>query len=782
MDSPEINTEAKRPSCHGCRLRKQKCSREEPSCAHCRRLGAHCVYGPTRNKPGPKTGNAEKLGRRVDVLEDLIQDANDQNGGHSNDTSILLPIAGALTALTAEIGNLASRIGLLENPKGSLRSSSRELSPSQGHFPNPEPSRLEPSRKRRRSDNDGTRPHAMRDRRQRDVVKQFKSGHLSSDLIDEVVRLYFARVYWWIPILHLGRFKNEIRHWPHDDKTKVIIQAIAVASLRFLDRERFNFSVTEIEEIVSSLRDSVLLTAMNSLSLENIQALSIVAFMDIGDGNTVRWWSIIGSINRAIGYMQLNMEDEDIERGSAFMKLPVAPHLPQDWTEAEGKRRIFWNAFILDRLCSITMGCKPTFKIEDVSRRLPVDGTFWYAESQVPAPYFLIGDGLSETRNSSTESTQKAHRSPWRSTAYSHKDQTAIFIDGLYDDVTTLKSPDSSNIGGLAYFIEATEALYQVHHSFISQNVSFNNQRDAFRYLTLFKESDLKLVRWKTSLPKRWKDPNHAPDTSTCSKTLDYNMTLAHITHNTSMIFLHQSIAYPASEWQNIVPLPSSCSAETCLMASIESSNIASKCLEICAEYMIIAPQFAFCLYVSARVLLVHWRYYNGPLPSEFFTLIRSLQNMARRWVGILSEKSPNTCLPGNYAIRLQMLYKKSQRNPNFRISIADDSRDGLPPVDSVEWNDLEKEAFLQLPSLSASMQEPHGTHEAELDLSGATNLTNPTRELFHPVSDGSSEIPNDLLALSESFMEQQFTELERVMRFDDPLLVDYFGNVQPDA
>ncbi|KAJ5724969.1 uncharacterized protein N7483_006326 [Penicillium malachiteum] len=206
-------------------------------------------------------------------------------------------------------------------------------------------------------------------------------------------------------------------------------------------------------------------------------------------------------------------------------------------------------------------------------------------------------------------------------------------------------------------------------------------------------------------------------------------------------------------------------------MASIESNNITSKCLEVCAEYTVLAPQFAFCVYMSARVLLVHWRYYSVPLASEFFTLISSLQNMARRWVGILSEKSPNTCLPGSYAIRLKMVYKKSQRDPSFRISITDGSNDGLPPVDSVEWNDLQQDRMLQHPSLSATMQGPFGPHENEADISTATNSS---MEFFHP--DDTCEIPNDLLALSESFIDQQFTELERVMRFDGPILADYFS------
>ena len=84
---------------------------------------------------------------------------------------------------------------------------------------------------------------------------------------------------------------------------------------------------------------------------------------------------------------------------------------------------------------------------------------------------------------------------------------------------------------------------------------------------------------------------------------MDPNLTLAHITHNTSMILLHQHIAYPPPHWNDLVKLPSSCSAETCQLAAIETSAICQKYLKY-TENGIVNSQFALCTFIAGRILL----------------------------------------------------------------------------------------------------------------------------------------------------------------------------------
>lgn len=114
---------------------------------------------------------------------------------------------------------------------------------------------------------------------------------------------------------------------------------------------------------------------------------------------------------------------------------------------------------------------------------------------------------------------------------------------------------------------------------------------------------------------------------------LDPNLTLAHITHNTAVGLLHQGIAYPSPEWQiGPIRLPLVSSAETCLAAATEVAIIAEKYLVDSKSPT--NAQFAFCLFISGRMLLAHTLHYNIVLPGEFDSLIHSLMEISRRWNG----------------------------------------------------------------------------------------------------------------------------------------------------
>jgi len=105
-------------------------------------------------------------------------------------------------------------------------------------------------------------------------------------------------------------------------------------------------------------------------------------------------------------------------------------------------------------------------------------------------------------------------------------------------------------------------------------------------------------------LPQKWKDSNISPDLAFID--MDPNLTLAHITHNTSMILLHQHIAYPPPHWNNFVKLPSSCSAETCQLAAVETASMAQKYLKH-TQIVILSSQFALCAFIAGRILLGTW-------------------------------------------------------------------------------------------------------------------------------------------------------------------------------
>lgn len=68
----------------------------------------------------------------------------------------------------------------------------------------------------------------------------------------------------------------------------------------------------------------------------------------MGEGNLVSAWPIIGSLTRTVEYLQLTIEVDEKPR-RAFLQPVTLLEDSQSWAEAEERRRVFWNIFILDR-------------------------------------------------------------------------------------------------------------------------------------------------------------------------------------------------------------------------------------------------------------------------------------------------------------------------------------------------------------------------------------------------------------------------------------------------
>ncbi|OBT56879.1 hypothetical protein VE04_01975 [Pseudogymnoascus sp. 24MN13] len=420
--------------------------------------------------------------------------------------------------------------------------------------------------------------------------------------------------------------------------------------MKYLKEADTNMEQSEIASQVQMSRNVVMLIATDRMSLHNIQALIIVAFHDIGSGNISRAWPIIGSLTRIVEYLQLTVEADETLHYSLLTPL-VLLDKPLDWTESENRRRIFWNVFLLDRYCSITTGWNTSFTSDDVRRRLPCDGGLWqHREEAVVTPFFGIWNKSAATIGNSIAYMPVHYSSPDH--PVDHRSPNGISDFGPVD---------RSKLGAFAYHIEATESLSQVTTFFLQQKVDFRNRQEAGSWLTRFKELDLRLVHWKMFLPQKWKDSNISRDKAFIN--MDPNLTLAHITHNTSMILLHQHIAYPPLEWAELIRLPSSCSAGTCESAAIETASISEKYLKY-TDIGVVSSQFALCAFVAARVLLVHWQYYQTALHPEFFGLLASIENMSARWRGIY----PEVDMAGQYVLYLQTLHRQCTDSPDFRM------------------------------------------------------------------------------------------------------------------
>jgi hypothetical protein len=68
----------------------------------------------------------------------------------------------------------------------------------------------------------------------------------------------------------------------------------------------------------------------------------------MGSGQDSKAWSIIGSLTRTVEYLQLTVEPDDAQ-GQPLLRPRILLPKPESALEAEERRRVFWNVFLLDR-------------------------------------------------------------------------------------------------------------------------------------------------------------------------------------------------------------------------------------------------------------------------------------------------------------------------------------------------------------------------------------------------------------------------------------------------
>ncbi|KAJ0354564.1 hypothetical protein KNSL1_001302 [Colletotrichum chrysophilum] len=273
----------------------------------------------------------------------------------------------------------------------------------------------------------------------------------------------------------------------------------------------------------------------------------------------------------------------------------------------------------------------------DVKRRLPCEGALWETGKplQTPTPYFGVAD-----QSSGATGTLPSARP---------------------------EEAAQDSLGGFAYCIEATESLSLVTSFFLQQAIDVSKPHEIQVWLMKFKQLDLRLVQWKIFLPEQWREACVLNNDG----IMDPNLSLAHVTHNTAVVLLHQGIAYPLPEWQSTrIRLPSASSSETCLAAATEVAIIAEKFLQ--DSQHVVSPQFAFCLFICGRMFLAHSLYYSVTLPGGFDLLVGSLRTIAKRWNGP-GDTSEN--LASKFAGRLVQARQQGHGMLDIRQAVYSDDR-----------------------------------------------------------------------------------------------------------
>jgi hypothetical protein len=186
-----------------------------------------------------------------------------------------------------------------------------------------------------------------------------------------------------------------------------------------------------------------------------------------------------------------------------------------------------------------------------------------------------------------------------------------------------------SNIGGFAYLIEATEVQAMVLAFLNRFRDRKSPKQDVRSSLQEFLNLDIILTNWKAKLPVRYQQASYDDN-----GYMDHNITLAHLTHNTTGILLYQ---WPYTLW-GINTVGSD--VQTSLFSQVLVVKQAAKEIaKICTRFLLhrrylVSPQFSFCIFMAARALSAYSHWMMEPLDEDFDTLYSSLSESAKRWNG----------------------------------------------------------------------------------------------------------------------------------------------------
>ncbi|KXJ89301.1 hypothetical protein Micbo1qcDRAFT_196682 [Microdochium bolleyi] len=767
-DADDDCPEADLPSCTGCRKRKLKCSRQKPSCSNCERLQISCLYDGRRNKPGLRGGVVDSLSQRLERVEQTVFGGqhqppfSDRERSDVHDHAVHRDGDGdsgdALNHATGDgnprkraraptvIDDVAPGSGL----QGGSRSYLDDLFTVPGYPTYPE--------------------------------------HVLEEMMEDMLDLYFTRIQPWVPMLHELSMRSSINDPAIRGKLMVILRAMTVASLRFLEVEGRRLGQRHVEALTRKLKDKVLLEAMTGMHMQNRQAFPGLEArgkahadhdVQIGDGNMSAAWPLIGSLTRTVEHLELSTEAEDRPgRPAALFSDPAALSAPKDWLEEEERRRVFWNVFILDRW-------NTSLTAADVSRRLPVDGGKWYLNEPSLTPYFGIWD-RSTAKIGKSIAFLPAHYPSARHDRGGSGPAKRNLPAGQIDPGPTVDN--MCNVGAVGYYIESIESLSQITTYFLQTKVNFSDPKEVSDWLTRFKELDLRLVHWKMYLPQQWKDSGVSRQVM--PGVMDPNMTIANATHNVSMILLHQRIAYPTADLRGL-RLPSDFSADTCSNAAIETACIIQKYLSGLSPDKPVSPQMGICAFVSAKALLVHHQHYKTQLPDDFQLILQSLEDMHRHWrvrskanvkVSAMSKGAP----PSSHNWRSGSTSSDGTHvGPSPRDYYHTGGQAATPP----QWP-AQAAALVTGGSVSISAPEPAVDTQGPGRAAAASHYDSAHHSWAAPGSGNDAALyshqqqrgqdPHDvaqLSAISQILMDDTFLGMDRIISFDDMMNPDDIGS-----
>ncbi|KKK24753.1 hypothetical protein ARAM_006049 [Aspergillus rambellii] len=410
------------------------------------------------------------------------------------------------------------------------------------------------------------------------------------DLLYALVDLYFEHINTWCPILHrrttLDTFFGPS---PLEEADRMVLYSIVVTTLRYSSDSRLTDGNRKRYHDFS--KQKVLLYGLENSSVKALQALVILALDLVGSSNGPPGWKLLALITRSV--VQLGLA---VETKSSLIS-PVYPSIytlravtlpePDSWIEDEGRRRLFWMVYLLDRYSTIATAFDFALDDKDIDRKLPCKEEYFIKNQPVETRWF----------QSSTDRADRLTR--------------------------------SENVGSFGLYVEILGILSRIH-LFLKRPVDIGALSDVEEWQAMYRKLDDELTTWEFSLPAEYAYEN-ASRAFNGSKQKGHHCDWVqlHAAYQTAVIRLHSSAAYPTT--RSPIFTPSYSASQRCLLAVdiilsvtrfVINNNILDK----------LGPPFAFTLWVSARLLLVHGSTIAHTVSPDIICFVETLSRMGKYW------------------------------------------------------------------------------------------------------------------------------------------------------
>jgi len=633
-------------SCELCKARKVKCDRAEPACSWCARHGRECVYKERRNNQH-RTDQIMELEAKVKRLDALLQALGRRVEDHVLNDHATGAIGFPPRSLPSPHQSLGSPA---ENNIGTApRKPTATLSESFWEQRFAAQQSLRTGGDHEMPDLDRTSVQSLLNGGPSEIPANSATRSVSSSLVPEraeanslgedlppndmlytLVDLFFKHTNTWIPILdRKTTFATFFGSTSLTERDRIVLYAIVACTLRFSKDPRLTPELKA--HYHETAKRKVELYAFENVDLEASKALVILLVDILGTSNGPRGWNLLALIVQNAKQLGLFTETKVYlapgpgclpETGSLRR---VAITEPPSFIEDEGRRRLAWVIYQLDRYATIAT---TTFDFmlhdKDMQRHLPTSYDLFsknVAVETCPCPSWQP-------------------RSDWTGSSFP-------LLHNRHD-----------NLGSFSYHCQILRILSGIH-DFLKMPLDTTCAAAITEWRNTHRMLDAALNTWLQNLPGEYSRISALCHSDPASRVANWFM--LHSVFVTSVVRLHSAAAYPITAMLRGVPnqqqqqapqqngaspgpgaVPAPHAPESIFTPSYHAVQRCKTAVDSLCDIIrdvrevdgleLLGPPFAFSLWMAARLLIVHSAATGTPIDPKIDFFIETLAHVGRFW------------------------------------------------------------------------------------------------------------------------------------------------------